>query len=143
MIIKTLLVFGLLLLVVEEVCAGGPENAVIVVNSESESSLLIANHYIFLRNVPAINVIYLQEIPKGDFIDLGECREKILIPIFKTIEQRGLANHIDYVIYSSGFPTSVKAYHVREELKATGDAKAIGIASSKVLAPELSLTSNI
>ena len=124
-----------------ELIAGGPENAIIVVNEESDSSKLIANHYIALRKIPAVNVIYLRGIPTGDFIKLEECRNKVLLPIFKTIEQRGLTNHIDYVIYSSGFPTSVKGYEVREELKATGDAKAIQLAKNKFFAPELSLTS--
>ena len=121
--------------------AGGPENAVVVVNSESASSKLIANHYIFLRNIPASNVIYLKNIPLGESINLKEFREKILIPIFKTIDRRGLANHVDYVIYSSGFPTAVKAYELREILKASGDANLKALAKSKVHAPELSLTS--
>lgn len=123
------------------VVAGGPENAVVVVNSESKSSLLIANHYIFLRNIPASNVIYLKDIPQGEFIDLKEFREKILMPIFKTIDRRGLADHVDYVIYSSGFPTSVKAYAVREKLKTSDDPKLKKLAGNKFLAPELSLTS--
>ena len=123
------------------VLAGGSENAIVVVNAESESSKLIANHYIFLRKIPASNVVYLKGIPQGEFIDLKEFREKILIPIFKTIDRRGLADHIDYVIYSSGFPTSVKADKVKEKLKASGDPALMKLANSRFLLPELSLTS--
>ena len=144
MISKFLLTIGLLigtLLGSVSAIAGGPENAIIVVNAESESSKLIANHYNFLRKIPASNVIYLKDIPQGEFINLKEFREKILIPIFKTIDRRGLANHIDYVIYSSGFPTTIKAYELREKLKATGNAKAIRVAKDKFLAPEFSVTS--
>ena len=144
MIQKTSLTIGLLIGLMlggAQAVAGGPENAIIVVNAESESSKLIANHYISLRKIPAINVIYLQDIPDKEFIELAECRENILIPVFKTIEKRGLANHIDYVIYSSGFPTSVKCSHLRKELRESGDAKAIRVANDKLLVPALSLTS--
>ncbi len=42
---------------------GGPENVLLVVNEDSPSSKLIANHYISLRQIPDRNVVYLTDIP--------------------------------------------------------------------------------
>ena len=38
---------------------GGPENVLLLVNSNSSGSKTIANHYIQLRNIPASNVVYI------------------------------------------------------------------------------------
>ena len=38
---------------------GGPENVLLLVNSNSLNSKTIANHYIALRNIPPSNVVYI------------------------------------------------------------------------------------
>ena len=86
---------------------GDPVNLFLVVNSESASSKLIANNYIYHRKIPAINVLYLNGIPKGELVPLEIFREKILKPIVKAIDARGIQDHIDYVVYSSGFPSQI------------------------------------
>ena len=86
---------------------GDPVNLLLVVNSESASSKLIANHYIYYRDVPAINVVYLSGIPKGELIPLEIFKSRILTPILKAIETRGIQDHIDYIVYSSGFPSQI------------------------------------
>ena len=78
-----------------------------VVNNESDSSKLIANHYISLRNIPDRNVLYLSEIPFKEQTDFATFESKILRPILRTIEDRKLAGSIDYIVYSSDFPTTI------------------------------------
>jgi hypothetical protein len=97
---------------------GGPENLFLVVNSNSEASKTVANHYIDLRKIPPVNVFYLDyrggrtEIPAGVF------RSRILEPILQEIEKRGIKDRIDYVAYSSDFPwrVSFKAEFAGEKL---------------------------
>lgn len=87
---------------------GGPENVLLVVNSRSWASKTIANYYVQLRGIPPRQVVYLDWDGRlFDPIPIETYREKFLIPILQTIESQGLGNQIDYVIYSSDFPTSV------------------------------------
>ncbi|MGC3971722.1 MAG: hypothetical protein QM775_31570 [Pirellulales bacterium] len=91
-----------------EVYAGGSaENVFLVVNERSWSSLSIANHYIKLRDIPPSNVLYLDWRGDNERITAAECREKLLKPIFLELHQRGIADHIDYIVYSSDFPWMV------------------------------------
>ncbi len=86
---------------------GGPENVVLVVNADSASSKMIANTYIRGRNIPARNVIYLNDIPDNEVTTMEFFREKILLPVMREIEARKLAPSVDYIVYSSDFPTVV------------------------------------
>jgi len=86
---------------------GGPENVLLVVNERSWSSLTIANHYIRLRSIPAQNVFYLNWSGDNERIDAAVMREKILGPVLAEIDRRKLSDHIDYIVYSSDFPTLV------------------------------------
>lgn len=88
--------------------ASGPENVAVVVNNQSWASRAIANEFVHLRNIPANNVVRLNSVPDIDQIDVDTFRAQILLPVLKTIEQRGLPNQIDYVIYSSDFPTAIQ-----------------------------------
>lgn len=89
------------------VAGGGPENLVLVVNADSSTSKLIANHYIAGRSIPASHVIYLNGIPDQEVIKFDVFLEQILKPIFQKIDERKLANCIDYIVYSADFPTVV------------------------------------
>jgi hypothetical protein len=92
---------------------GGPENVLLVVNPRSWASLTIANHFIRLRQLPAANVLYLDWPSNPEQTDVESFRQKLLTPIFAAIDERGLADHIDYIVYSCDFPWSVDA---RQEL---------------------------
>ena len=86
---------------------GGPENVLLLVNSNSLSSKTVANYYIGLRNVPASNVVYIDwrggiEECQGQYF-----RSQILKPAIDAIHERKLAAQIDYVVYSSDFPWRV------------------------------------
>ncbi|MCE9603372.1 MAG: hypothetical protein K8U03_00545 [Planctomycetia bacterium] len=86
---------------------GGPENVLLVVNERSWSSLTIANHYIRNRKIPPQNVFYLNWTDDNERIDAATMRAKLLGPILAEIERRRLTDHIDYVVYSSDFPTLI------------------------------------
>ncbi len=86
---------------------GGPENVLLVVNSASAESQTIANNYVQLRNIPPKNVVYFDWRGSDAHIDVNTLREKILQPIIKEIDARGLTSQIDYIVYSSSFPWSV------------------------------------
>jgi hypothetical protein len=89
---------------------GGAENVLLVVNAQSEASKTVANHYIALRNIPAINVIEINNVngsSKSDTIPSDEFRTKILGPVITAVGTRGIARQIDYIVYSSDFPTAI------------------------------------
>jgi len=100
-----LLVIGLELLA-QSVCyaGGGPENVFLLVNSNSQDSLTVANHYIALRKIPPTNVLYLPL--RGSKVDVPSSafRSRILAPALAEIERRNLSGQIDYMIYSCDFP---------------------------------------
>lgn len=86
---------------------GGPENVLLLVNSNSESSKTIANHYIEMRKIPAQNVVYIDwrgglRGTKGEVF-----RKRILMPAIKWIEDHKLNAQIDYLIYSTDFPLRI------------------------------------
>lgn len=92
------------------ICGPGPENTVVVVNADSAASKCLANEFINLRGVPACNVIYLTlgDLANYELIDVNVFRERILDPVFKEIESRGLAGQIDCIAYSTDFPYAVQ-----------------------------------
>lgn len=119
---------------------GGPENLLLVVNEDSDSSKLIANHYISLRQIPDKNVIYLTGIPFKESIDYPLFEANILRPVLRAIEDRKLAGSIDYIVYSSDFPTTIRVGGIQKEFFAK--QKAIGKNYAKQLYhPSASITS--
>ena len=94
---------------------GGPENVLLVVNSNSDSSKMIANWYIDGRGIPGRNVVYLEGVPMRERISLGDFTDTILKPVMKAIAERKLAS-IDYIVYSSDFPTAIKIHSHRKAL---------------------------
>ena len=83
---------------------GGPENVLLLVNSNSLSSKTIANHYIALCGVPASNIVYVDWRGGLEGCQGVQFANKILRPAIDAIRTRGLSNQIDYVVYSSDFP---------------------------------------
>ena len=86
---------------------GGPENVLVVVNPQSPASVVIADCYVRLRQVPEGNVFRLAWDPKQQTTDVETFRQKILGPILTEIEARGLREQIDCVAYSSDFPWGI------------------------------------
>ena len=88
------------------------ENIVLVVNASSPDSLAIANHYVHLRQIPATNVIYVDQLPILTKIDRESSaskhyKSKIITPVLQAINKRGLNGQIDYIVFSAGFPTRI------------------------------------
>ena len=86
---------------------GGPENVFVVVNEDSWASLALANEYVHLRQVPPGNVLYLKDLGSFEHIGVDDFRTRILHQVLQAIENRGLAEQIDCVVYSSDLPWAV------------------------------------
>jgi len=103
---------------------GGPENVLVVVNADSPSSSLIANHYIDLRNIPSRNVVYLAGIPDLETVPLDQFLELIFEPLIEQLDQRKLLN-IDYVVYSADFPTAITIRPLVDKLASQAKEKGV------------------
>ena len=123
------------------VAGGGPENLVLVVNADSASSKMIANTYVEGRGIPSRNVIYLSGIPTGEVTDLENFREKILKPILREIELRKLSTSVDYIVYSSDFPTVITNRDHFEKLKKQIEDRTGKEIQSKLYSANASITS--
>jgi uncharacterized protein (TIGR03790 family) len=77
------------------------------VNTASESSKTVANHYISLRDIPPNNVFYVEWKGGLELCNARFFRSVVLLPALKAIGERGLAAQIDYLVYSSDFPWRV------------------------------------
>lgn len=140
----TLLSFLFLFLVPQVAkSSGGSENLVLVVNAESPSSLLIANHYIALRNIPERNVIYLENVPKREITTLGTFKKRIMEPLMAKIQDRKLGENIDYIVYSADFPSIISVPDHREKLikEVEKQGKPMPVASKRVFNPHCSISS--
>ena len=90
----------------------GPHEVVLLVNSNSEASVKIAEHYAELRKIPSLNIIRLSLSKKyGDdtfLISPKAFTDEIWAPVTKVMKERGLDGHVLAWVYSSGFPTGIK-----------------------------------
>jgi uncharacterized protein (TIGR03790 family) len=84
-----------------------PSDVVVVVNGGSQNSRTLANHYVFLRGIPASNVIVLNDIPNSERISIDEFRRLILSPLLTEIDRRRLSTHVQCISYSADFPTAI------------------------------------
>ena len=87
--------------------AGGPENALVVVNADSWASACIANEYIAARQIPPGNVVYLRNLPDFERMGVEDFRTRILLPALQHAERQHVSGQIDYLIYSADFPTAI------------------------------------
>lgn len=101
---------------------GGPENVAVLVNADSWASMAIANEYVSLRRIPPVNVIYFHDLKSHEETSVEEFRQKILLPALEALEKRALAGQIDYLVYSSDFPTMIG---IEEDIKAQGHDKTV------------------
>ena len=85
----------------------GPETTLLVVNADSPLSLTVANHWMELRRIPNNHVVWLHEIPMLDILSMNDFRSRILKPIVRYMQQEGLVDDIDVIVYSADFPYAV------------------------------------
>lgn len=97
---------------------GGPETTLLVVNARSPLSLAVANEYLRLRDLPERQVLWLDNVPPLDTIEVEVFRRQILEPIRAHLARNGLDDEIDLIAYSAGFPYAVSFL---------GDARAHGL----------------
>ena len=90
-----------------------PENVAVVVNTDSPASVAVADEYVKLRGIPAVNVITLSKLSHVEQMPVDKFREEILGPVLKTIEERGLSPQIDCITYSADLPTAI---HVQGDI---------------------------
>ena len=101
------------------------ENLILVVNSSSADSLAVANHYIKLRNIPPLNVVYIDSfkiLPNmdGESAHVKYFESQVLKPVLEAIDKRRLRPQVQYIVYSAGFPTRVTCQpQIGKFLKAT------------------------
>ncbi len=88
---------------------GGPANVAVVVNDDSWASQTVANHYVQVRGIPARNVIHLTGLKGFQRMDVETFRNQILLPVMKTLWERGVLSQIDSIAYSADFPTAIDA----------------------------------
>jgi len=88
------------------VLAGGtPENAVLLVDPTNPVSLQVANRYRTLRDIPDRNVIYVAP-NTGSYASFVSSQRAAFLG---TLDQLGIADHVDYVILSAGSGFQVAA----------------------------------
>jgi hypothetical protein len=82
----------------------------VVINADSFASQAVANEFIELRKIPAVNVIHLPlgDLPDFETVDVEVFRERLLRPALEMLEKRGLAAQIDYLVYSADVPYAVR-----------------------------------
>jgi uncharacterized protein (TIGR03790 family) len=86
------------------IAGGGPQNIAVIVNPDDPDSLAVANAYIELRQIPAINVIYIPWKLDARSTTGAKLRDLLLKPVFAELLRRNLTDHIDGLALSSGFP---------------------------------------
>lgn len=89
----------------------GNERVLLVANAASPFSLAIANRWATLRHVPREHVLVLDGVP-GEIagatpISLADCTARLLQPVAAFLRERALADEIDCIVWSSGFPHAV------------------------------------
>ena len=109
--------------------ASGPENILLVINASSADSKAVGNHYIELRNIPPSNVVYIPRVTvvkqsDSQSIQSWRFQKEVLGPVWDAIDQRGLRDQIQCIVYSTGFPTRVVFQaELQKYLDATGQKK--------------------
>lgn len=105
---------------------GGPENVLLLVNSNSTSSKAIANFYIELRKIPPSNVVYIDWKGSLEGGSGARFRDEILQPALKALDDRHLTMQVDYLIYSADFPwwLDIQSIYPDHKFKAPFDPNA-------------------
>jgi hypothetical protein len=96
---------------------GGPERTVVVVNADSPASLWVAHAYAKRRAIPPSHLIYLEGAPTLRIVDVETFRERLWGPVKRQLEERGLLETTDLLVWSVDFPFAVD---VAAEAKAKG-----------------------
>lgn len=77
--------------------AGGPDNALLIVDPARPESMYVANYYQNARNIPAQNIIYMNPLATN-FATFADINAKA---IFGVLDNRRLRDHADFLIATS------------------------------------------
>lgn len=97
---------------------GGPENVLLVVNVNSWASNTLANHYADWRRIPSGNILYVSWRFADEPLSIEDFRRVLLGPIMQEMKRRQIDEQIDYIVYSSDFPTEIDITTDMEAAKA-------------------------
>ncbi len=109
--------------------APGADNTLLVVNADSPLSRTVANLYLQQRPLSRHHTVWLRNPPASGSITMATFREKVLEPVLQAMEERGVADDIDVIIYSADFPYRV---YIEKAVRKAGLRynKYVGIAAS-------------
>lgn len=79
---------------------GGAENVLLLIDPLSADSKYVGNYYKQARNIPDRNVLYLTAAPEGT--NYAEFSDTNLPALLGMLNQRHVADHIDYVVIPPG-----------------------------------------
>lgn len=82
----------------------GPQNILVVANRRSPLSVAIAHRYAELRQVPRINLVYLEWEGSPISTDVETFRTRLLVPVLQAIAQRKLDPSVTTIAWSADFP---------------------------------------
>ena len=89
----------------------GPHEVLVLANSNSAASVRIAQTYVRLRQIPQVNLVYLNVTNRGApgciAIPPEQFTKEIWDPATKAVADRGLEDHILAWVYSVDFPIRI------------------------------------
>lgn len=87
---------------------GGPQNVVLIVDPRSATAMYVANYYQAARGIPDTNMLYMPPMA-GDYAAFLEFQVDAL---HGTLANRGIAEHVDYVVVPAGTEYYVDAVNL-------------------------------
>ena len=90
-----------------EVVNSYAQKVLLVINKNDETSVRVGRHYAALRKLSANQVIELDYTENRLRISVAKFRETILKPLVAHLNSHDLKEKIQFVAYSTGFPTSI------------------------------------
>lgn len=105
--LRTLVIAGAAFLAITGTAraGGGPENIIIIVDPSDAESMYAANYYRNARNVPDANLLFMDPAASN----YGAFASHNLDAFLGTLANRGIDDHIDYVLIMPGAPFFISA----------------------------------
>lgn len=85
---------------------GGPQNVLVVVNQNSSNSIALGRHYAQTRGIPDRQILRLATTNDRN-MTLAAFTNEIRDPIFAYLDETGLDDQVDYVVFSRDVPYRV------------------------------------
>lgn len=108
-------------------CAGcalaqGPQNVLLVVNTNAKVSTSIGEYYAKRRGIPSRQVCAIQA-PDREEIERSVFDSQVQTPIARCIAERGLFDQVFYIVLTKGVPLKVDGSGGREAVRASVDSE--------------------